>query len=144
MSSSAATAPTDRDPYAFVAEVRSPGRRRDAGTLIELLSHVTGERPVMWGPSIVGFGAYRYRYESGREGEMAAAGFSPRSAATVIYLADGTARHAELLARLGPHTTGVSCLYLRRLEQVDLDVLEQVLRASYDTVTAEGFGSGRR
>ncbi|WP_251150838.1 DUF1801 domain-containing protein [Cellulosimicrobium sp. Marseille-Q4280] len=130
-----ATRPTDADVPAFLAAVDHPVRRRDAQRLVTLMARVTGEEPRLWGPSIVGFGTYHYRYESGREGDMAAAGFSPRKAATTIYLADGVAEHADLLARLGPHTVGKGCLYVKDLDQVDLDVLEETVRRSYASVT---------
>lgn len=137
---SPATRPTDADVDAFLDAVARPVRRRDARTLVDLLARVTGERPVLWGTSIVGFGAYRYAYASGHRGEAAAASFSPRAAASVVYLPDGVGAHADLLAPLGPHTTGVGCLYLTDLEQVDLAVLEELVRRSYATVTAGTFG----
>ena len=116
---------------AFVAAVKSPVRRRDAETLLEIMGRVTGLPPVMWGPSIIGFGEYHYRYASGREGTMAAAGFSPRATASTVYLADAFGSHGDLLARLGPHSTGASCLYLKDLSRVDLAVLEELVAASY-------------
>lgn len=114
----------------FIAGVADPRRREEGRALKALFERVTGWPAVMWGPSIVGFGRYRYRYDSGREGEMCRTGFSPRKAATVVYLIDGFDGHAELLARLGPHTTGRSCLYLKRLDAVDNGVLEAMIRAS--------------
>jgi len=127
--------PTGGDVDEFVAAVTPAVRRRDAGTLIALLRRVTGQEPVLWG-SIIGFGQYHYRYDSGREGDAGGAGFAPRKAATVVYLPDGTGAHAEALARLGPHTTGLVCLYLKNLDRVDLGVLEEIMRKSYSTVTA--------
>ncbi|KQY24956.1 hypothetical protein ASD16_05665 [Cellulomonas sp. Root485] len=134
------TQPTDADVDAFVAAVEQPVRRRDAERLIELMARVTGEQPRLWGPSIVGFGTYHYAYPSGREGDAIAAGFSPRKAATTVYLADGVEAHADLLANLGPHTSSVSCVYIKDLDKVDLGVLEEAVRRSYATVTAESFG----
>lgn len=133
--STGATRPTDADVTAFVEAVEHPVRRRDAARLVDLLSRVTGEPPRMWGPSIVGFGSYHYQYASGREGDMCALGFSPRKAATTLYLMDGAERYPELLERLGPHTTGTSCLYVKDLDAVDLDVLEEMVRRSYAAVT---------
>ncbi|WP_454044058.1 DUF1801 domain-containing protein [Cellulosimicrobium sp. Marseille-Q8652] len=130
-----ATRPTDTDVQAVLASVEHPVRRRDAQRLVTLMTRVTGEEPRMWGPSIVGFGTYHYRYASGREGDMAAAAFSPRKAATTIYLADGVDEHADLLARLGPHTVGKGCVYVKDLDQVDLGVLEETVRRSFATVT---------
>lgn len=134
------TVPTDADVRAFVGAVEHPVRRRDAERLLALYGRVTGEEPRMWGPSIVGYGRYHYRYASGREGDASAAGFSPRRSSTTVYLADGFDAHADLLARLGPHTTSVSCLYLKDLDEVDLTVLEELLRRSWAVTTAPGFG----
>ncbi|MCU1424129.1 MAG: hypothetical protein JWM51_420 [Microbacteriaceae bacterium] len=124
----------------FVDGVAAPVRRRDAETLIDLMGRVTGEQPAMWGPSIIGFGSYHYKYESGREGDAAAVGFSPRKAATTIYLPDGVGAYSEQLDRLGAHTTGVGCLYLKDLSTIDMAVLEQVITESYRRVTAGTFG----
>ena len=88
---------------AYIEQVPSPTRRRDAVTLMELMARVTGEPPRMWGKSIIGFGEYHYKYESGREGDAPAAGFSPRKAAITIYLPDGIGAYAERLDKLGPH-----------------------------------------
>lgn len=135
-----ATTWTDEDPAAYVDAVPSAVRRRDARTLRDLMERVTGAPPRMFGTSIIGFGEYRYEYPSGRSGHAPAAGFAPRKAATTVYLADGVGAHEELLAGLGPHTTGVGCLYLKDLEQVDLAVLEEIVRRSWATVTDGTFG----
>jgi hypothetical protein len=132
--------PTDEDVDAFVDRVASPVRRRDAETLLALYGRITGQPPRMWGPSIIGFGAYHYVYASGRSGDAGAAGFSPRKAATTIYLPDGVEAYAADLERLGEHSTGVGCLYLKNLEAVDLSVLESILVRSYERASAEGFG----
>jgi Domain of unknown function (DU1801) len=113
-------------------------RRRDAEKVLELMSRVTGEPPHLWG-SIIGFGQYHYKYESGREGDVAAAGFAPRKAATTIYLADGIGRYEEQLKQLGPHTTGVGCLYIKDLDKVDLSVLEDIVAESYRTLTKDTY-----
>jgi hypothetical protein len=133
------TVPTDADVRAFVDAVAHPVRHRDAVRLLGIFARVTGESPRLWGPSIIGFGSYHYRYATGREGGAAAAGFSPRSSSTTVYLADGFDAHADLLAELGPHSTGRSCLYLTDLDKVDLEVLERILRRSWETVSAPGF-----
>lgn len=132
--------PGSADPLAFIETVEHAVRRRDAMALLELYGRVTGQPPVLWGPSIVGFGAYRYRYATGRTGESAAAGFSPRKAATTLYMPDGFSDRAGLLARLGPHRSSASCLYVTNLEALDLTVLEELVRDSYAVVTASGFG----
>ena len=124
----------------FIQKAKSPVRRRDAQTMLELMTRVTGETPRIWGPTIVGFGEYHYRYATGRTGDAPAAAFSPRIAATTVYLADGTTEYADELARLGEHTTGVGCLYLKDLDRVDLGVLESIIARSYATTSAEGFG----
>ena len=124
----------------FLATVANKGRREDAVVLVDLLRRVTGEEPVMWGPSIIGFGHYHYRYATGREGDAGAAGFSPRAAAMTVYLPEGVQAHAEELERLGPHTTGEVCLYLKRLSGIDLTVLERILQRSWETCSAPGFG----
>ncbi len=118
----------------FIAKVEPERRRRDAETLLELFSRVTGVEPTLSG-TIVGFGSYHYRYESGREGDTAAVAFAPRKAASTIYLVDGVGAHTEELARLGPHTTGVGCLYLKDVSAVDLDVLSEIVGGSYRTLT---------
>ncbi len=125
------TRPTGADVEAFLAAVPNEERRADARTLCALMTEITGEPPVLWGPSIVGFGSYDYRYESGREGTAALAGFSPRKANLVIYLIGGFEdRHGKLVERLGPHKTGKGCLYLKRLADVDLDVLRELVERS--------------
>lgn len=121
------TRPTNASVEAFIAAVPNETRRRDARTLLQLMKRITGEKPVMWGPSIIGFGRYRYKYESGREGEMCRTGFSPRSAASVLYIMPGFKDYGPPLAMLGKHRTGGSCLYINRLDDVDLKVLEQIV-----------------
>lgn len=113
-------------------------RQRDAHTLLDLMTRVTDEQPYLWS-SIVSFGSYHYIYATGRQGDAPAAGFSPRKAATTIYLADGVDTHTDALAQLGPHTVGKGCLYIKDLEKVDLGVLEQIIRQSYRTVSTPGF-----
>ncbi|SBS72498.1 DUF1801 domain-containing protein [uncultured Microbacterium sp.] len=113
---------------AFVAGVTPAKRRRDAETLIALLSEITGRDPELWG-TIIGFGSCHYRYPTGVEGDMPLAAFAPRAAASTIYL-DAAAAHADELARLGPHTSSVTCLYIKDLEQVDEAVLRGILESS--------------
>jgi Domain of unknown function (DU1801) len=123
---------------AYLDGVTPAKRRRDAEKLLELMSRVTGESPQLWG-SIIGFGQYHYKYESGREGDVAAAGFAPRKAATTIYMADGIGRYAEQLKQLGPHTTGVGCLYIKDLDKVDLSVLQDIVAESYRNLTKDTY-----
>ena len=135
--------PTGGDVDAFIARVTPAVRRRDARTLVALMRRVTGEEPMLWG-TIVGFGQYHYRYRSGVEGEAGAAGFAPRKAATVVYLADGVGAHAEALSRLGAHTTGLVCLYLKNLDDVDLGVLEEIVASSVGNLTAGTYAKRAR
>lgn len=118
---------TDIDPSAFIATVENSTRRADAEVLLDLMSRVTGCEAKMWGPSIIGFGRYRYRYDSGREGEFMLTGFSPRKANLVIYTMPGYDKMDEQLAELGKHRLGKSCLYINKLTDVDLDVLERIV-----------------
>jgi hypothetical protein len=123
--------PTSADVDAFIDAVPDERRRSDARELCELMRSVTGEPPVMWGPSIVGFGSYHYRYESGRTGDAPLAAFSPRKANLVVYLVGGFEdRYPKLLEQLGPHKSGKACLYLKRLRDVDLDALRQLVQRS--------------
>ena len=137
------TKPTDADVEAFLDAVESDRRREDARRVLAIMREVTGKEPVMWGRSMIGFGTVHYRYATGREGDMFAAGLSPRKAALTVYLAEGFDGRKELLARLGPHTTGRACLYLKRLDAIDLDVLRELIESSYQhavmvTHAAEG------
>lgn len=112
----------------FIQAAPDAVRRDDAKALVALMARVTGEEPVMWGPSIIGFGSYHYRYESGHEGDACRLGFSPRKAELVLYVLNGSPGQAAQLARLGRHRTGKSCLYIKRLADVDMAVLEDLLR----------------
>jgi hypothetical protein len=118
---------TNEDVTAFLEAVPDPRRREDGKALAALMARVTGEPARMWGPSIVGFGRYRYRYESGREGEAGVAGFSPRAKELVVYLPADPPDKEALLARLGRHKAGKCCLYIKRLEDVDEGVLEALV-----------------
>ena len=131
MAAEAKTKPTDGDVAAFLAGVTDERRRADAVAVNALMAEVTGERPVLWGRSIVGFGVDRTRNAAGNVvAEWPVVGLSPRKAALVLYLKDGFPQHADLLARLGPHTTGRGCLYLKRLDEVDADVLRELIAAA--------------
>lgn len=115
---------------AFLDAVENPQRRADARRLLALMQEITGEPPKMWGSSIVGFGSYRYRYASGREGEWPRVGFAPRKRNLVIYIMPGFAAYGALLDRLGKFRTGKSCLYVNRLDDLAPDVLEELVRES--------------
>lgn len=124
------TKPTDANVSAFLGAIEDERRREDSQTLLALMGRVTGKPAVMWGTSIVGFDTYHYRYESGREGDWAVTGFSPRKGDISVYLVAASADQADLLARLGRHKMGKACLYIRRLSDIDLAVLEQLIAAS--------------
>ncbi len=119
------TRPTDVPVADFIAGVENPVRRADAGVVADMLGEVTGEAAVMWGPSIVGYGVYR-----GPTGDWPIIGFSPRKAQTVLYIMPGFDQQAELMARLGKHKHGGSCLYINQLSDIDLDVLRELAKRS--------------
>jgi hypothetical protein len=126
----------------FLGTVPDPRRRADAEEVCELMREVTGQEPAMWGPSMVGFGRYRYRYASGREGEWPAVAMSPRKQALTLYLSEDYDQYADLMARLGQHTTGKSCLYIKRLSDIDLDVLRTLVRNGFELVNGRTITSG--
>ncbi|MGN3973999.1 DUF1801 domain-containing protein [Tsuneonella sp. SYSU-LHT278] len=136
----AKTRVTPVSPAEFIAELPDPRRQEEARLLDALHRRVTGLEPKMWGPSIIGYGSYRYRYASGHEGEAMRAGFSPRKAALTVYLmgtyCDRQPEADALFARLGKHRAGKSCLYISRLSAVDSDALEGLVKLSWDTMNA--------
>ena len=124
------TVPNSLSATEFLAAVADSGQRADCAALNELMVSVTGHPPVMWGATMVGYGQYAYTYASGRSGEWFETGFSPRKGKLSVYLTSGVVRHAELLRRLGKHQTAKSCLYIRALADVDLEVLRQLIERS--------------
>ena len=124
------TQPNDRSVEDFLNAVEDDTKRKDSFTILGLMQDVTDEEPVMWGDSIVGFGTYRYKYASGRQAEWMLTGFSPRVQNLTLYIMDGFDEYDQLLEDLGKHSTGKSCLYIKRLENIDLDVLRQLLEKS--------------
>ncbi len=131
MAPDAKTTSAPLDPAAWLAGV-DPDRRDEAGRLLTLFESVTGWQPRLWGPSIVGFGRYEYRYDSGHSGQSLATGFSPRKAELSVYILPGYADFGPILARLGPHRTGKSCLYIKRLDRIDPSVLAELIQAGLD------------
>lgn len=121
----------------FVASLDDAQTMADTEALIEMMQRISGREPRLWNVGTIGFGTYHYAYDSGREGDGHTIGFYPRKGKLTIYLMDGTARHSEVLARLGKHSTTGYCLYIRRLSDVDLPVLEQIVRSSYEFVESE-------
>ena len=126
------TKPTDVDVDVFLDDIQHPVRNADGKTLRALMERVTGEPATMWGPTIVGFGRYHYRYASGHEGDACRVGFSPRSANLVLYVG-GFPEYDALLARLGKHKRSKACLYVNKLADVDSEVLEEIVRLTYAT-----------
>ncbi|WP_170562957.1 DUF1801 domain-containing protein [Ruegeria atlantica] len=123
------TVPTGQSVESFLLTVQPAKKADDARALNTLFRQTTGFEPVMWGPSIVGYGRYHYRYKSGREGEFLATGFSPRKTALSIYIMPGYADFGDILSRLGKHKLGKSCLYVNKLADIDMDVLSELIRA---------------
>ena len=119
--------PTSANVGAYIEAVPNPKRRADAKEVAAMMERLSGEPPVLWGSSIVGFGSCHYKYESGREGDMPRLGFSPRARQLVLYLTDNYPRYQPLMDRLGKHRTGVSCLYIKSLDDVDHAVLEELI-----------------
>ena len=126
------TKETDASVEAYLNQVDDENKREESFQILELMREVTGEEPKMWGDSMVGFGSYHYRYESGREGDMFLAGFAPRKRNFSLYIMAGFEEYDDLLQRLGKHKTGKSCLYVNKLADVDLQVLRELVRASVE------------
>ncbi|MCI0398480.1 MAG: DUF1801 domain-containing protein [Chloroflexi bacterium] len=124
------TRQTDQSVEAFLNGIADEKKRQDCFTLLELMKRVTEAEPKMWGDSIVGFGSYHYKYASGREGDSFLAGFSPRKQNLTLYIMAGFDGYGALLSRLGKYTTGKACLYVKRLDDVNLDVLAELVRQS--------------
>ena len=120
----------DGDVMAYLESVQHKRRREDSLVVKAMMEEITGEPAEMWGSSIVGFGSYHYRYESGREGDFMLTGFAPRKQALTLYIMGGHERHEELFGKLGKHRTGSSCLYINKLDDVDLDVLREIISES--------------
>lgn len=124
------TKPTGASVDAFLSGLADAQMQADCRAVAAMMAEVTGSEPRLWGSSIVGFGSYHYRYASGREGDFMLAGFAPRKRALTLYIMAGFAKYADLLARLGKHTTGKSCLYIKRLADVDQAVLRELVTRS--------------
>lgn len=124
------TKPTKQTVAAFLKTVTDAQKREDAGTVIEIMRAATKADPVMWGTSIIGFGSYRYKYATGREGDWPIIGLSPRKQNLTIYIMQGFAERDGLMAKLGKHATGSSCLYIKRLSDIDLPTLKKLITLS--------------
>jgi len=124
------TKPTKATVEGFLHSVADEAKRADCFAVMKLMEQITKEKAKMWGPSIVGFGNYHYKYESGREGDFFITGFSPRAQNLTLYIMAGFDRYDELMKKLGKYKTGKSCLYVKRLEDIDLKILKELISAS--------------
>ena len=135
--SDAATTETSVSVEDFLATVEHKGRREDVDLLMPLMSRVSGQEPRMWGPTIIGYDRYHYKYDSGHEGDSFISGFSPRKANMVVYITPGFSDYQSLLDKLGPHKHSVSCLYLGRLAKIDMAVLEDLIAKAHADMKAK-------
>jgi len=126
------TQPTDSSVVAFIESVESEKKQEDAFKLLDIFTETTGMEPKIWGESIIGFGSYHYKYESGHEGDAALVGFSPRKARFSLYFATGDEKREELLKDFGKHKTGKACVYVNKLDDIDVDVLKKLIDQSID------------
>ena len=125
------TRQNDDDPQAVIEAIESASKRADAAHLLRLMSEATGDHPKLWGSSMIGFGSFHYRYASGHEGDTMKVGFAPRKTALTLYGLQGHPRSEDLLATLGKHTLGKGCVYVKRLDDIDTDVLRELIAHSY-------------
>ncbi|MGJ3241071.1 MAG: DUF1801 domain-containing protein [Anaerolineae bacterium] len=126
------TKPQANDPYAYLEQIEPEQKREDSLAILRLMEDVTGEPPVMWGDSMIGFGSYHYTYASGREGDWFLTGFAPRKKNLVLYIMAGFDEYDNLMERLGKHKTGKACLYVNKLADIDLDVLRELVAQSVE------------
>jgi hypothetical protein len=121
----------------FIDSLNDEPTIKDCRVLLEMMRRISGLEPQLWNVGTIGFGTYHYKYNSGREGDCQVIGFYSRKGRTTVYLMDGTARHSELLARLGKHSTSRVCLYIRRLSDIQLPILEQIVQQSYEYIKSQ-------
>ncbi len=126
------TRPNNASVISFLDKVEDQVQKRDSYTLIDIMKEITGEEPVIWGSSIIGFGSYHYKYDSGREGDMMLTGFSPRKQNLSLFIMAGFTKYEKLMQKLGKYKTGKSCLYIKRLSDINMDVLTELIKASYN------------
>ncbi|MEM9672692.1 MAG: DUF1801 domain-containing protein [Bacteroidota bacterium] len=131
------TQPYNRNISEFLSKVENPQKREDCFTLLDLMKEETGEEPQYWHSNMVGFGQYHYKYASGQEGDWFLTGFSPRKQNLTIYIMSGFERYEELMEQLGRYKTGKSCLYVKRLSDIDLDILKELVRESVSYMREE-------
>jgi hypothetical protein len=130
------TKPEKTSVQEFINSVEGEQKRKDCLSLLEIFKSITKDKPVMWGTSIIGFGEYHYKYDSGREGDFLITGFSPRKAALTLYLM-GAMEFPHLLEKLGKHTSGVGCIYIKKLADIDMMILNQLIAESYAYIKAK-------
>ena len=128
------TVPTGASVAHYIHQIDNPQRKEDCITILELMKEATGEEPKMWGSSIVGFGSYHYKYESGREGDMILTGFSNRKQNITIYIMSGFKKYDDLLVKVGKFKTGKSCFYIKRLSDIDIEILKKMIKLSVEEV----------
>lgn len=129
------TKPHQGDVHQFIESIEHPKRKEDSKKLLNIFDEILNEEPVLWGPSIIGFGSYHYKYPTGREGDWFLAGFSPRKQNMTLYIMAGFENYEELLSKLGKYKTGKSCLYINKLEDVNIDVLKKLIKESAQHVS---------
>lgn len=125
------TKPTNKNPLEFIDAIPNEGLKKDARVVMKKMEKITGHKPVMWGPAIIGFGHFVLTYESGRETELPLISFSPRKQQLVLYILNNSLKQKELLKNLGKHSTGKVCLYIKRLSDINIDVLEEIIDSSF-------------
>ncbi len=130
MAAEAKTKPTSASVKDFLNQIPDEERRQDCFAVAKIMEEITGEKPKMWGPGIVGFGSQHYKYASGREGDWPVAAFSPRKKDLTLYMTPGFDKHPELMEKLGKHSTGKSCLYIKRLSDIHIPTLKKLIKAS--------------
>ncbi len=128
------TVPTDLSVEEYLNAIEDPQRKEDCKAIHDMMKEITGREPKMWGKTIVGFGTYHYKYESGREGDMLMTGFSNRKQSITLYILGGLSKREEQLEKLGPHKTGKSCLYIKRLSDIDVNVLRKMIKEDFEHV----------
>jgi hypothetical protein len=133
----AKTNPNDRTVKDYISSLNDEQTVKDSQVLLEMMQQISGQKPKLWNAGTIGFDTYHYKYDSGREGDGLVIGFYPRKGKITVYLMDGTARYSELLTRLGKHTTTGYCLYIKRLSDVELPILEQIVRKSYENIKSK-------
>ena len=121
----------------YIASLNDEQTIKDSRALIEMMQRISGHTPIKWNVGTIGFGSYHYKYDSGREGDSLVIGFYPRKGKITVYLMDGTQRYSELLAKLGRHTATGYCVYIKRLSDVELPILEQILQESYENIKSQ-------